>query len=348
MDKRYECRPLLLLRGSAACTPEGENKEDISAYFAGEASQGSLLGFFFDCSETDEDHDAATGLIRRYTQHGALPVAAGGRIKRLEDVKKYLYAGARAVMFRTDDEAEMSVYQEAEKRFGSRRLALLYHEDASAGQPYVIMREADADLAWSRFRADSDGLLPCIVQDVHTGQVLMMAYMNEEAYNQTLKTGMMNYYSRSRHCQWLKGETSGHYQYLRSLTADCDNDTLLAKVEQTGCACHTGSYSCFFNTLVEDGVEKNSQAVFEDLERVIADRRANPKDGSYTNYLFDKGIDKILKKVGEENAEITIAAKNPDPEELKYETADYLYHLMVLLAEKGIAWSDIMEELARR
>ena len=187
------------------------------------------------------------------------------------------------------------------------------------------------------------------MQDYKTLEVLMMAYMNEEAFNNTLATGRMTYYSRSRQSQWVKGETSGHFQYVKSLDIDCDNDTILAKVSQVGAACHTGNRSCFFTNLAKKEYdETNPLMVFEDVYNVIMDRKLHPKEGSYTNYLFDKGIDKILKKVGEEATEIVIAAKNPDPEEIKYEISDFLYHVMVLMALKGVTWEDITKELANR
>ena len=173
--------------------------------------------------------------------------------------------------------------------------------------------------------------------------------MNEESFHRTIATGKMNYYSRSRKELWLKGETSGHYQYVKSLVADCDKDTILAKVSQVGVACHTGSKSCFFNEIArKDFKEKNPLKVFEQVYATILDRKIHPREGSYTNYLFDKGIDKILKKVGEEASEIIIAAKNPDPEEIKYEISDFLYHVMVLMAERGVTWEDITNELANR
>ena len=198
-------------------------------------------------------------------------------------------------------------------------------------------------------KKNSDGHVPVVVQDYRTNEVLMVAYMNEEAFNKTIDTGLMTYYSRSRNELWVKGETSGHYQYVKSLTADCDLDTILAKVAQTGNACHTGSYSCFFNEIVKTDINPNDPLkVFENVYNVIIDRKNNPKEGSYTNYLFDKGIDKILKKVGEEATEIVIAAKNPDKEEVKYEIADFLYHVMVLMAECGLDWTDITKELANR
>lgn len=199
------------------------------------------------------------------------------------------------------------------------------------------------------FKLNSDGLIPVVVQDYKTNAVLMMAYMNEASYNKTIETGQMTYYSRSRQELWLKGETSGHYQYVKSLSLDCDNDTILAKVEQVGAACHTGSYSCFFQDLVKkDYKDENPLTILKEDYDVIAERKRNPKEGSYTNYLFDKGIDKILKKVGEEATEIVIAAKNPDAEELKYEISDFLYHVMVLMVERGLTWEDITRELAER
>ncbi len=204
-------------------------------------------------------------------------------------------------------------------------------------------------ISFSEFKLDSNGLIPVIVQDYRSNEVLMLAYMNEEAYNKTIMGGRMTYYSRSRQELWLKGETSGHFQYVKELTLDCDNDTILAKVLQIGPACHTGKQSCFHQELVKKEYNNTDPLhVFNDVYNVIMDRKANPKEGSYTNYLFDKGIDKILKKCGEEATEIVIAAKNPEAEELRYEIADYLYHLMVLMAECGLDWNDVTTELAHR
>lgn len=205
------------------------------------------------------------------------------------------------------------------------------------------------DLSWSDLKQNSDGLVPVIVQDYLTDEVLMMAYMNEEAFNTTINIGKMTYYSRSREELWTKGLTSGHIQYVKSLTADCDFDTILAKVSQVGAACHTGNRTCFFHNIVEkEYIKKNPLRVLEDVYGIIEDRKENPKEGSYTNYLFDKGIDKILKKLGEECTEIVIAAKNPDPEEIKYEISDFLYHCMVLMVEKKVTWEEIMNELSQR
>ena len=207
----------------------------------------------------------------------------------------------------------------------------------------------ESAIKWSEFKLNSDGLIPVVVQDYKTDEVLMVAYMNEEAFQSTLHTGKMTYWSRSRQELWLKGATSGHFQYVKSLTLDCDNDTILAKVAQTGAACHTGNKTCFFQPLMKKEYnDANPLRVFQDVYDVIMDRKLHPKEGSYTNYLFDKGIDKILKKVGEECTEIVIAAKNPDKDEIKYEISDFLYHVMVLMAEKGVTWEEITRELARR
>ena len=205
------------------------------------------------------------------------------------------------------------------------------------------------DLKWCDLKPNADGLIPVVVQDYRTDEVLMLAYMNQESFNMTINSGRMTYYSRSRQELWMKGETSGHYQYVKALTADCDYDTILAKVSQVGVACHTGNKTCFFNNIVKkEYIEKNPLKVLEDVYAIIADRKENPKEGSYTNYLFDKGTDKILKKLGEECTEIVIAAKNPDPEEIKYEISDFLYHCMVLMVEKGVTWEEITNELAQR
>ncbi len=207
----------------------------------------------------------------------------------------------------------------------------------------------EALIDFSDFKLLDNGLIPVVVQDYRTNEVLMVAYMNEESFNKTIETGKMTYYSRSRQELWLKGDTSGHFQHVKSLMLDCDNDTILAKVRQIGAACHTGSYSCFFKELAKKEFSKKDpfKILQEDYD-IIIDRKNNPKEGSYTNYLFDKGIDKILKKCGEEAAEMIIAAKNPESEELKYEIADFLYHMMVLMAECDIDWEDVAIELLNR
>lgn len=213
----------------------------------------------------------------------------------------------------------------------------------------ITMTTFESMMDFSEFKLNSDGLLPVVVQNYKTGEVLMVAYMNEEAFDQTVKTGKMTYYSRSRQELWVKGETSGHFQYVKSMTIDCDKDTLLAKVDQVGAACHTGSPTCFYQPIVgNDYDETNPLQVFQSVYDTIQDRKEHPKEGSYTNYLFEKGLDKILKKVGEEATELVIAAKNPNPEEIKYELSDFLYHAMVLMVERGVTWEDITKELADR
>lgn len=379
----------------------------------------------FDLSNTDEEHDESIDLIKKINRVISIPMIAGGNIRRTEDVKKLLYAGAKRAVLNFSKPLSMDLIEEVSKRFGKERIAVSLNDfDALFKQQHLIeeysteivfmhrldlnsvinvtdvpcvvltdtmeqkeilrilksdgvkgvsgmfisslnmdfneFKEICADagiqmtsfesvMEFSEFKLNENGLIPVIVQDYKTNEVLMMAYMNEEAFDHTVKTGRMTYYSRSRQCQWVKGETSGHYQYVRSLAVDCDRDTILAKVEQVGAACHTGNRSCFYTTIVgTDHDAKNPLQVFESVYNTILDRRQNPKEGSYTNYLFEKGLDKILKKVGEEATEIVIAAKNPNPEEVKYEISDFLYHAMVLMVERGVTWEDITGELADR
>ena len=379
----------------------------------------------FDLSTSDEEHDEAIDLIKKINRVISIPMIAGGNIRRAEDVKKILYAGAKRAILNFSKPLSFDLIEEVSKRFGKERIAVSLNDfDTLFKQQHLIeeysteivfmhrldlnsvmnitklpcvvltdtmeqseilrilkcdgikgvsglfisslnmdfneFKEICADagikmtsfesiLDFSEFKLNSDGLIPVIVQDHKTNEVLMMAYMNEEAFDNTVKTGRMTYYSRSRKCQWVKGETSGHFQYVKSLAIDCDKDTLLAKVEQIGAACHTGNRSCFYTTIVgADYDAKNPLQVFESVYNTIVDRREHRKEGSYTNYLFEKGIDKILKKVGEEATEIVIAAKNPNPEEIKYEISDFLYHAMVLMVERGVTWEDITNELADR
>ena len=337
--------------------------------------------------------------------------------RRLEDIKKVLYAGAAGAWI---EATEQTLIREAADRFGADRVGMVISEPKLAADEFKLAKElnltnifvtgtieklpetvgnqkviatcryenkegqkhllADANvsaialiyenetaalpnihamkaaletdsvkfnlfrssLPFSSFKLNEDGLIPVIVQDFRTAEILMMAYMNEEAYEQTLREGMMTYWSRSRQELWRKGDTSGHYQYVKSLDIDCDRDTILA-------ACHTGHRSCFYTNLASKAYDgRNPMTVFDDVMATILERKENPKEGSYTNYLFDQGIDKILKKVGEEAAEIIIAAKNPDSDEVKYEICDFLYHMMVLMAEREVSWKDITKELAER
>lgn len=196
-----------------------------------------------------------------------------------------------------------------------------------------------------QIKFNEDGLVPCIAQEYTTREVLMLAWMNREALQQTFATGLCTYYSRSRQKLWVKGEESGHIQKVISLSYDCDGDTILALVEQTGAACHTGNKTCFFRPEPPD--LQKSLILQHDLD-MIQDRKRNPAEDSYTNYLFEKGIDKICKKVGEESAEIIIAAKNRNIMELTGEISDFLYHLMVLMAEVGVEWEYVYDELISR
>lgn len=201
------------------------------------------------------------------------------------------------------------------------------------------------DLSVIKF--DEKGLVPAIVQDINTKEVLMLAYMNAESIKRTEETGRTCFFSRSRNELWEKGATSGNVQDVVSLSYDCDGDTLLIKVKQTGNACHKGTYTCFNDDLINSGSAASSD-IIQKVYDVITDRKAHPKEGAYTNYLFDKGIDKILKKVGEENAEVIIAAKNNSREEIVYETCDLIYHMLVMMVDRGVSIGEIKEELQTR
>ena len=196
-----------------------------------------------------------------------------------------------------------------------------------------------------QLKFDEKGLICAVAQDCESGEVLMQAYMNLEAYEKTLETGYAHYYSRSRQKLWKKGEESGHLQEVVSVSLDCDGDCVLLRVRQTGAACHTGNYSCFFNTVKEGGA---GAEMLGRLQRVVEDRRDRPEEGSYTCYLFEKGVDKIAKKTGEEAGELVIAAKNGDKEEIVGECADLFYHTLVLLANAGVKLSDVCAELEER
>ena len=411
------------------------------------SNKGADILLIFDQSGPDEEHDESLTLMRQMARVSDIPMWGAGNVKRVEDVKKILYAGCKKAVLNYAKASNLQMLEEVSKRFGRDKIAVCVNAQAGenpspdemerigryagdlillAGDPdagLAAVREAagkqdavrqnhaedpvsalhlillsgslsdeescrklastvasgiggactqdtDADLmgmkarfkeagmdvnlltstfAWEDLKASQQGLIPVVVQDYQNEEVLMVAYMNREAYETTLRTGVMTYWSRSRQELWVKGLTSGHYQYLKELRVDCDCDTLLARVAQVGAACHTGNRSCFYRSaLKKDAPQRNPMKVFEDVYATIEDRRRNPKEGSYTNYLFEKGIDKILKKCGEEAAEIIIAAKNPNPEEIKYEAADFLYHLMVLMAERDITWDDIAQELANR
>jgi len=386
----------------------------------------------FDMSEMDETcdgdtaHEAALDVLKEICAAAEMDVIGAGHVKRMEDVKKLLYAGCRRAVLDFCREDNIAIAEEVSLKFGRDKILASYEKaetltahkellgkyvselilmnphqiretESVIDLPFLVqvnqialnklmeifaygqvcgvtgntindnyaeimalkglckengimVETFEAAYQWGDFKKNSDGMVPVIVQDYRTLEVLMMAYMNEEAYVRTLRTGKMTYFSRSRGELWVKGETSGHFQYVKSLTGDCDMDTILAKVSQVGAACHTGARSCFFNEIAKKDYEvaDNPLQVFQDVLNVIKDRKIHPKEGSYTNYLFDKGIDKILKKLGEEATEIVIAAKNPNANEIKYEISDFLYHMMVLMVEKDVSWEEITTELANR
>ena len=193
---------------------------------------------------------------------------------------------------------------------------------------------------------DEKGLIPAVVVDAISKEVLTLAYMNKESLQITMEKKLTCFWSRSRNELWLKGETSGNYQHVVSITADCDNDALVVMVEPDGPACHTGETSCFFNPVFEN--DELKEFSLNGLIKLIEGRKINKTEGSYTTYLFEKGLDKILKKVGEECTEVIIAAKSNDKKETIYEIADLCYHTLVLMIEQGISLEDIHKELSSR
>lgn len=204
----------------------------------------------------------------------------------------------------------------------------------------------------NQIKWDEKGLVTAIVQEQATFKVLMVAHMNEEALMTTLATGRVHFFSRSRNKLWMKGETSGNVQYVKDIKIDCDGDSLLIFVDAKGPACHTGEKTCFFRSLnSSEGTEEtdpNDASILKELYSVILDRKLNPKDDSYTSSLFKRGLDVILKKVGEESAEVLIASKNEKRSEIVYETADLMYHLMVMLVDREVELKEIYGELKKR
>ncbi len=398
-------------------TVGGQDGAALARFYSDNGADGILI---FDLSDTDEEHEENIKAMKEICRAAEIPVYAGGHIRRVEDVKKILYAGCSKAVLNFGRESNVEMAEEVSGRFGREKIAFSLSDESQLSRtleewgslllwsgsdrrcPYqgelpvislspaasddavievlsnkcftgiasayfsseaadfmdlkgkaaargLRMNVLESSFAWEDLKPARDGLIPVVVQDYQTSEVLMLAYMNEEAFDTTLQTGKMTYWSRSRSELWTKGMTSGHFQYVKALVVDCDNDTILAKVSQVGPACHTGNRTCFYRNMVKkDYDDTNPLHVFEKVYQVILDRKLHPKEGSYTNYLFDKGIDKILKKVGEEATELVIAAKNPDPEEIKYELSDFLYHAMVLMAERGVTWEDITAELANR
>ncbi len=426
MNKKLFCASIYLYQGSAVRNLEdhtivSDDPAALAAYYCNNNADRVIV---FDQSNTDDEHETALDIIKKIALACEVPVIGAGNVKRMEDIKKLLYAGCAKAVLNYSKLSNIEITEEVSKKFGKSKIMASYMDTSCLSEHKELLEEyvselicmnasniqkgceiisipticsieqnteesekillsdnvggltgnlindtiedvfsqklrlakkgvlvsaCEASMKWSDFKLNSDNMLPVVVQDYKTNEVLMVAYMNEGAYDQTITTGKMTYWSRSRNELWVKGDTSGHYQYVKSLTADCDKDTLLAKVSQVGAACHTGNYSCFFNQILQKEYnDTNPLKVFEDVYAVIQDRKLHPKDGSYTNYLFDKGIDKILKKLGEEATEIVIAAKNPNVNEIKYEICDFLYHMMVLMVEKGVTWEEIMAELADR
>lgn len=212
------------------------------------------------------------------------------------------------------------------------------------------MTQQQSQSLLDQVKFDAHGLVPAVVQDAISKEVLMLAYMNRESLLKSLESGQTWFWSRSRGELWNKGATSGHTQQIVSLSYDCDGDTLLVKVKQQGPACHTGAYSCFYRDAEGGGIQAEADRFgpLSRLEQTIAQRDAERTEGAYTTYLFEKGLDKILKKVGEETAEVIIAAKNRDAKELRSEAADLIFHLMVLLREQQIPFDDVLQELEFR
>lgn len=197
-----------------------------------------------------------------------------------------------------------------------------------------------------QLKFDEKGLIPAVIVEAGTHRLLMVAYMNRESLKISMETGKTCFWSRSRQELWTKGETSGNYQHIVSITADCDMDTLKVVVEKDGPACHTGAETCFFNPVYQS--EEKSDFTLDALMELIRGRKTNPQEGSYTTYLFQKGLDKILKKIGEESTEVIIAVKDNDPKEIIYEISDLVYHVMVMMIQQGISLEDIRRELASR
>ena len=340
-------------RSMLCVNAQAESQETILQKIKEYEKNGGDCVFVYQYENDELARESFILFLRELTECVDIAVCAGCYVNRLEDVKKVYYAGAKKVVLVKEALADEAVIEQADTKFGTE--SVLVFENVKGALSYLSEGKVQSfeaftcDVSFAELKTGPDGLVPVIVQDYKTNEVLMLAYMNEEAYNCTICTGTMTYYSRSRNELWIKGATSGHYQYVRALSVDCDSDTLLAKVKQIGAACHTGNRSCFYRDLVKAEWEAEEKSnILEKIYATVMDRKVNPKEGSYTNYLFDKGIDKILKKCGEEATEIVIAAKNPDKSEVRYEIADFLYHVTVLMAECGLNWNDVFSELANR
>lgn len=379
--------------------------------------------FLIDLSDDENEHLTNIMTMRNINRSIDVKTAAGGNIKRLDDVKLYFFAGCIEVVLNGGKPDTLELVKEAANRFGKDRILVsvdnvnfafktrdyikdcvhelvLMNTDLASGienitsTPYILrldnydldkitellksesirgiygdfvndyntdimqlkstlsdrsisMDNFEPKLHWSDLKTNSDGLVPVIAQDYQTGQVYMLAYMNEEAFNTTIRIGKMTYWSRSRQELWTKGLTSGHIQYVKSLTADCDYDTILAEISQVGgIACHTGAPSCFFNNIIQkEYVDRSPRKIFENkLNEIIRQRN----EDSDVKEIFDQGIDEILKKIGEETAEVIIAGKDSNKTDIIREVTDLIVNLMFLMSDNEITWDDITTELATR
>ena len=341
-----------------------------------------------DLSEGDDGHESALEKIREICTLAEMDVTGAGNIKRMEDVKKLLYAGCRRVVLDYSKQSNIDATEEISMKFGREKILAfcadpsVIAENAELTEKYISELVLTDPRFIRKMREFTDLPFYVEIEDIALNSLLDIfscenvcgvtgnVVNNNCAEIYSLKTlckengiavetfepkfAWKDFKKNSdgmvRRSLWVKGETSGHYQYVKSLHGDCDMDTILAKVSQVGAACHTGARSCFFNQVVKKDYNEaeNPLQVFQNVYDKIRDRKIHPREGSYTNYLFEKGIDKILKKLGEEATEIVIAAKNPGGVEVKYEISDFLYHIMVLMAEKDISWEEITTELANR
>lgn len=379
--------------------------------------------FLIDLSDDENEHLTNIKTIRNINRSIDVKTAAGGNIKRLDDVKLYFFAGCLEVVLNGGKQDTLELVKEAANRFGKDRILvsvdnvnfafktrdyikdcvhelILMDSDLATGienitsTPYILrlddydldkitellksesirgiygdfindyntdimqlkstlsdrgisMDNFEPKLHWSDLKTNSDGLVPVIAQDYQTGQVYMLAYMNEEAFDTTIRIGKMTYWSRSRQELWTKGLTSGHIQYVKSLTADCDYDTILAEISQVGgIACHTGAPSCFFNNIIQkEYIDRSPRKIFENkLKQIIKERN----EDSDVKEIFDQGIDGILSKLGEETAEVIIAGKDSNKSDIVREVTDLIVNLMFLMSDNEITWDDITTELATR
>lgn len=263
----------------------------------------------------------------------SVPLIASGGAGTIDDFIEVFQEG------HADGALAASVFHFGELTIESVKRAIEKENHIREGAPKMIFDKEDVQF-------DQQGLIPAIIQDDDTGDVLMLAYMNKESLDKSIATKETWFYSRSRNELWNKGATSGNTQEIKRMTLDCDADALLVTVRPKGPACHTGEKSCFYRPILN--TLPNNRHVISQLTKRIADRKANPVEGAYTTYLFNEGIDKILKKVGEESSEVIIGAKNNDTQEVVWEIADLVYHTLVLMEEMGIRPSDITEELTNR